>query len=493
MSNPKFNFIQQVFALNMFSNFASAPRKGSPAQLQKDLTLILQAILSDTNVQQMMGKWEVVWGPVVGSYGEDVKNQVASNAMYVAKNPEGQYVVAVSATNPSSLYGWFTEDFDVRTMVAWDGSPTPKPDAPRIANGTHLGLQHLLQLTYTSGPQAASTLMQFLNSTFGASAEHTQLVVSGHSLGGALSPVLALHIDEAQAEWNPAKTVEVSTMPTAGASPGNKAFSDYQNAKMGSRTIRFWNSLDPVPHGWQPVTVELVPFLYYPYFKTGILFKAIAGLVLEQSLQGTAPYPEGGFYTPLQPQVTPLPGQVYITLTRNLSGAQVLQYFVDMEAGKLLKKLGIGGVAATLIIDALNWLLNKFGNEESLDTLVANLEERIKKIPGYGPELDKFIGILYAMLLELENVMIFLLQLVYQHVTVYTDLMGTAQLHPLTQAIVNNLVSNGTIGSDYSNINDKLTEPLQLLMQTAPKMGSVIEGLLTDDLMAKAGWGKPGK
>lgn len=131
-TQPSFNFVQSIFTLNMFSNFAS-DRKARPAQLQRDLTIILAALLNDPGVQNMIGKWEVVWGPVVGSYGIDERREAASNAMYVARNQKGDYVVAVSATNPTSLYGWLTEDLDVRTMVAWDGSI----DARQTRHGFH--------------------------------------------------------------------------------------------------------------------------------------------------------------------------------------------------------------------------------------------------------------------------------------------------------------------------------------------------------------------
>src|SRR5476651_2258294 len=198
-SEPTFNYVQNVFTLNMFSNFASAKKAPVP-QLQTDLTQILAALLNNTDVQKLIGSWKVVWGPVVGSYGIDIKREAASNAMYVAVNQDGQYVVAVSATNPTSLYGWFVEDFDVKNMVLWSGvlaGNLKDPGAARISQRSSDGLNHLLGMVDPGGV----TLMTFLQNTFSSTTDTVQLAVSGHSLGGALSAVLALYINQTISIW----------------------------------------------------------------------------------------------------------------------------------------------------------------------------------------------------------------------------------------------------------------------------------------------------
>jgi len=484
-SEPTFNYVQNVFTLNMFSNFASAKKAPVP-QLQTDLTQILAALLNNTDVQKLIGTWKVVWGPVVGSYGIDIKREAASNAMYVAVNQDGQYVVAVSATNPTSLYGWFVEDFDVKNMVLWSGvlaGNLKDPGAARISQGSSDGLNHLLGMVDPGGV----TLMTFLQNTFSSTTDTVQLAVSGHSLGGALSAVLALYINQTISIWNPAGTVIVSAEPTAGASPGNKAFSDYHNKTMGARTLRFWNSLDPVPHGWEPDMIEQVPLLYYPYFKPGALLKGLIVLVVAQSLEGTAPYPEGGLYTQLQPQTPPLQGQVAITQTRNLYAAEVLEFFLDFEASSILKKLGVNSIVSALIVDALYLILKEFAGQDTLDVLMAEIRAKLQKIIGHEPFFEKFLLLLETLLNEVENIMVFLIQLVFQHVTTYTDLMGTSAMHPLSQSIINNMVTGGKLDADYLNVLDKLTDPKRALKLAAPKVGEKLLTLLTDDFIKKAG------
>jgi hypothetical protein len=508
MSNfSQFNLVQNVFTLNMFSNFASS-KKADQATLQADLTTIVDNLLGNEFLQQTMGKWNVVWGPVVGSYGTDAKREAASNAMFVA-NQGNQYIVAVSATNPTSLYGWFVEDFDVRDMVTWKWAlenagtnangwgATETNNAiiegltPCISAGTYLGINHLLSMEgpgIVDNQTSYMTLMAFLAATFSGSNAPAQLVVSGHSLGGALSPTLALYIDENQATWNPAQTVVVSTVPTAGATPGNQAFSNYQNSVMGLRTLRFWNKLDPVPHGWQPDTVELVPFLYYPYIKPGTLFKAITGIVLEQSMEGSAKCPEGGFYTPLQPQAPPLPGQVNLSYTGNLSASQVLQMLVDIGVEEMLSLFHPDSnffdkynLLLPLLIDAVNLALKTFANQEDIDTLLQKIEKHLSTFPDQAA-INEVITVVGAILAQLENVMLYLTQLAFQHVTSYAFLIGTSSIHELTQGIINSLVLNGGLSPEYTNLVDNLNNPVLLVTQMAGAVGNLIEGAIKNDV-----------
>ena len=98
----KYNYTQQVWNLNLMSNLASMKFK-TAQELQKYLTAKLNAIFTDERAQKFIGKWEVVWGPVVWSNGRIISD----NAMYVAKKLEGEgkgnYVIAVAGTNGISL------------------------------------------------------------------------------------------------------------------------------------------------------------------------------------------------------------------------------------------------------------------------------------------------------------------------------------------------------------------------------------------------------
>jgi hypothetical protein len=76
---------------------------------------------------------------------------------------------------------------------------------------------------------------------------------------------MALWLYENQATWNPTgKQITVNTQFSAGATPGDKTFSDYYgNTEPGlNQSSRLWNSLDIVPHAWNIEQLQQIPTLY---------------------------------------------------------------------------------------------------------------------------------------------------------------------------------------------------------------------------------------
>jgi hypothetical protein len=207
------------------------------------------------------GDWQVAWGPVVLSNQPDTADE-AVNAMYVAYSANlAMYVVAIAATNPASVFDWLKEDGDVapRKMVLWP--PTlpyvpgreQLPDSrPHISAATTIGISDLLTKMSSNG----QSLQQFLDSK--ANANDT-LLFTGHSLAGALSPTVALFLygDPGKSGWK-----NIYVQPSAGASPGNQAFSTLfaqtyptftvPNCNGGWDTwnVDFTNQQDVVPHAW---------------------------------------------------------------------------------------------------------------------------------------------------------------------------------------------------------------------------------------------------
>lgn len=86
-----------------------------------------------------------------------------------------------------------------------------------------------------------------------------RLDVTGHSLGGALSPVLALYLSE-----NLSGKVQISVFPLAGPSPGNTEFAAYYGSVLGGATERLWNPFDAVPLAWNHESMGKLEDLYEP-------------------------------------------------------------------------------------------------------------------------------------------------------------------------------------------------------------------------------------
>lgn len=268
-----YDIVQTVEMLNFAANGAS-----NIAATQSALQGYLQAYLNggtdpintqyagffpQMNSQLAGGDWSVVWGPCVYSVQPESSSAYAANAMYVAYSKNlSTYVVAIAATNPTSVYDWIDEDGDVSPfyMAPWPlalpFAPTkhglPTPGSPYISAATALGVSNLL--TKMADPVNGS-LQSFLTKT--ANSNDT-LIFTGHSLAGALAPTTALYLypKPNQSGWK-----QIFVLPTAGASPGNHAFANLfaaaypqvssgVDAPYGNWNTDYANANDVVPHAW---------------------------------------------------------------------------------------------------------------------------------------------------------------------------------------------------------------------------------------------------
>ena len=305
---PVFDAYQRIFALSMLANAASTAHR-----TEKKLENILYERLRDfidvsankdvkndkppypkKNAVTALGKWEMVWGPAVVPknifYLQEL--QYAKNAAFVAKTgnlsaaggsfPEldhdNIYVVAIAATNATSIFDWLVEDAKVNEVVEWykyhpkafktheASNKCAVKGKQYISAGTAIGVSKLVKdLTspsrITNG--SGTKLLEFLRGIHGT---NSALIFAGHSLAGALAPTMAKYYHETVNPNAVNPFAAVHAYPTAGATPGNVEFSEcFSKAcpplpakfdSSGTRpryqylNVRLWNQYDVVPHAW---------------------------------------------------------------------------------------------------------------------------------------------------------------------------------------------------------------------------------------------------
>lgn len=271
---PLYSKEQIIFGLSMISNI-DVGIEDTYANLQSFATESVKKILADTAAIRLIGKWDILWGPIVYSSNTSGKT-VADNTMMLVRGTSPDtgkplYVVAIAGTNEISPFGWLTEDFNVKDMCAWPApgnnfkydttpaSPDFCQDNSCISMGTTIGLNNLLSMTDKN-----VRLVDYLKANVGnlKNTDQIELAVAGHSLGGALAPTLALALIDNQSYWNPDKKITVSAWPTAGPTPGNSKFVDHAFTAFGNNFHGVWNSLDIVPHAWNDSLIQKIPHLY---------------------------------------------------------------------------------------------------------------------------------------------------------------------------------------------------------------------------------------
>jgi hypothetical protein len=253
---------QQTFALSMASNLAM-DTSGSALTLQQLLSQRIATLLADPLITANMPGWEVVWGPQVWQAPLSDK---CDQAMVVFRNGVTD-VVAIAATNSASWYDWLIEDANVarKQPVAWPGAPAQT----WISDGTLVGINRLLGMSFP--PSHGMSLADFLRASPGPNKDRT-LIITGHSLAGALSPTLALVLfTREQLDRSAWRVVKV--YPTAGYSPGNANFAVFFAQQFPAQQTAgatrpevwnklIWNTFDVVPRAWDRATLTGLTSLY---------------------------------------------------------------------------------------------------------------------------------------------------------------------------------------------------------------------------------------
>lgn len=205
--------------------------ESDPSQQKPQMSAALSALPTAAG-----GPWTLQWGPANN----------AGNLVFVALNSsKNVYAVAVRGTVEDDVTGFFTnilEDLDALSLVPWLYPQTVT--GAQIASGTNIALAQVIAMT---DPVTDLGLLDYLRSVISGS--DAQIIVTGHSLGGTLSSVVAPWIADQLPKAGNTGTVVVTPYTFAAPSAGNQAFVDYYT-KLFPNSYRGVNTLDLAPMAW---------------------------------------------------------------------------------------------------------------------------------------------------------------------------------------------------------------------------------------------------
>jgi hypothetical protein len=224
-----------------------------------------------------------VWGPaqLVSITGESY------SLAFVAFRPDPQeYTVVIRGTNMDSLEDFITEDAEIGHTEPFTNLVPSAPAGARIARATQNGINDLLSLV---DPATNIGLVPFLQSV-----QPRYLYVTGHSLGGTLTPPMFAYLKSVL-------PVPMANWSFAGLTAGNADFNAYYNSLFNPDfPWRLYNTLDIAPLcWWNQAGIETIYDGHYRYGEPektvfNALFTLAAGQGYAQPEFGAAPM--HGFY-----------------------------------------------------------------------------------------------------------------------------------------------------------------------------------------------------
>jgi len=248
-----------------------------------DISAISQAVSDNTNLS-------VVWGP---AQWVDIFD-VPYSLMYVASHSAtGEYFVVIRGTNFESLYTWLEQDFKIDSSQPFSALPGNPPGAPAsalISQGTFNGMTDLISLT---DPNTGLSVVEFLSTQ-----TPKYLYVTGHSLGGTLTPPLFAYLNAML--YGGGTISNMALWSFAGLTPGGSGFNDYFNSIIPNNQGFLWriqNSLDIAPFCWWSEDAIENIYNFNPYYLTwgdaeeasfdGLFYAAsVSGIGYEQPQPG---------------------------------------------------------------------------------------------------------------------------------------------------------------------------------------------------------------
>lgn len=198
----------------------------------------MSSIPQDVNDQLGLN---VVWGPA-----ERTHDLVSDSRMFVVNGPgANDFTVVIRGTNMISWESWTSEDFAISSVVNFNTYVPTAPADAVISQGTSTGMDWLNGLT---DPNTGLTVVQFLQNQL-QNGGIGNLYVTGHSLGGTLTPPYFTYL--VNEVYGKPSAQNCFPMSFAGLTPGNAAFNNFFQTYIQSGLVwRYVNPLDMAPNCW---------------------------------------------------------------------------------------------------------------------------------------------------------------------------------------------------------------------------------------------------
>jgi hypothetical protein len=168
-------------------------------------------------------------------------------------NHERGYVFETLSSRLRDLFGRFEPVMQKATKVVADGV---------VRKLLELGATPTKVTTWpaVSPTGSGATLLDFLIRR--ARDGPADVLVTGHSKGGALAPALGLWLAETRSRWDPKGNVRIGCYAFAGPTPGNGAFGNRVKDELDGDNCRVINTSDVVTHAWDDAGLASIAELY---------------------------------------------------------------------------------------------------------------------------------------------------------------------------------------------------------------------------------------
>jgi len=187
-----------------------------------------------STLEKYLPEWKLVWEPVQAIQG---------NWAFIAFNGV-QYVLAIRGSILNFSWGafddWFKQDFNILKQVPWTYT-FDTSTKPMISQGSHEGLQNLMQLKDSNG----DTILGFLQDN--AFPQQKFLCVTGHSLGANLATVAGPWLRYELLKGGYKMPAIFSILTFAAPTSWNSAFAEQFDNDF-TNTWRYYNEIDIVPY-----------------------------------------------------------------------------------------------------------------------------------------------------------------------------------------------------------------------------------------------------